>query len=277
MQRSDITKCCSFGGKYQQRQAVSLGFHPDTFPLLSRCQICAFSLWCENTVMETVAQSVPVQAPLCLGDTRPARPPVPFMETVLGLIITSCASSPSPAGLCVPVSSASSTHSHWSQGEAHRRACTRTQTEEAQAGVQPRRKHSHLLDNIAVLFNHPAETLWSLLHTAFVVLVKKLWIQICCCCFFPLCCSCPGLHYIVQFIFVLFLLYAVCSGGYEIIWTHPKIFSMLWPSVQLSRLNVFLQSCFLSRKSFSWVNLNSFWLGLYYTLANIFLSIRPKK
>lgn len=62
--------------------------------------------------------------PLCLEDTGPAWLPGPFMETVLGLIIPSCASSPSPAGLCVPVSSESAPHSHRSQGETRGEACT---------------------------------------------------------------------------------------------------------------------------------------------------------
>lgn len=63
---------------------------------------------------------------LSLGDAGPGWLHGPFMETVLGLIIPSCASSPSPAGLRVPVSSANTPHSHWSQGETHRRASVHT-------------------------------------------------------------------------------------------------------------------------------------------------------
>lgn len=57
-----------------------------------------------------------IQAALSVGGWTPSQSG-PFMETVLSLIIPSCASSPSPAGLCAPVSSASTPHSQQSQGE----------------------------------------------------------------------------------------------------------------------------------------------------------------
>lgn len=62
---------------------------------------------------------------LRLGRIRPAWLPGPFTETVLGLIIPSCASSPSPAGLRVPASSAKTPQSLRSQGETERKAHAR--------------------------------------------------------------------------------------------------------------------------------------------------------
>lgn len=80
-------------------------------------------LWSQNTVKgDFAAHSVPKPGCSVWGCTRPARLPCPFMETVLGLIIPSCASSPSPAGLRVPVSSAKTPQSHRSQGETEGKA-----------------------------------------------------------------------------------------------------------------------------------------------------------
>lgn len=109
-----------WGGGKQQSQAVSLGIYPDTF------RICAFFPSDAGNTAEGNWCSRYRSKPLCLEDTGPAWIPGPFMETVLGLIIPSCASSPSPAGLCVPVSSESTPHSHRSQGETRGEVCTHT-------------------------------------------------------------------------------------------------------------------------------------------------------
>lgn len=77
-------------------------------------------LWSENTVKGDCSAVSPRSRLLCLGCIRPARLPGPFTETVLGLIIPSCASSPSPAGLRVPVSSAKTPQLHRSQGETEK-------------------------------------------------------------------------------------------------------------------------------------------------------------
>lgn len=113
-------------GDKQQSQAVSLGIYPDTFPPPSRCRICAFFPSDAGNTAEGNCCSRYQSKPLCLEDTGPAWLPGPFMETVLGLIIPSCASSPSPAGLCVLVSSESAPHSHRSQGETRGEVCTHT-------------------------------------------------------------------------------------------------------------------------------------------------------
>lgn len=91
------------------------------FPLLRRCQ-AAFTVITEHSQRRFCSTFSPQTRLLCLGCTRPARLPGPFMETVLGLIIPSCASSPSPAGLRVPVSSAKTPQSHRSQGETEGKA-----------------------------------------------------------------------------------------------------------------------------------------------------------
>lgn len=91
------------------------------FPLLRRCQ-AAFTVITEHSQSRFCSTFGPQTRLLCLGCTRPAWLPGPFMETVLGLIIPSCASSPSPAGLRVPVSSAKTPQSHRSQGETEGKA-----------------------------------------------------------------------------------------------------------------------------------------------------------
>lgn len=53
--------------KQQQSRALSLAFYPDTFPLLSRCQICAFPSDLGTEWWETVESSVPIQAALSWG------------------------------------------------------------------------------------------------------------------------------------------------------------------------------------------------------------------
>lgn len=104
-----------FISRYYNSQAVSLAIYTDIFPLLRCCQ-AAFTVIREHSQMRLQCSRSQIQAAL-LGCIRPTRLPGPFMETVLGLIIPSCASSPSPAGLCVPVSSAKTPESHQSQGE----------------------------------------------------------------------------------------------------------------------------------------------------------------
>lgn len=69
---------------------------------------------------------VVIPGPSCRvrGDTGPTWLPVPFMETVLGLIIPSCASSSSSwATLCVPVSFAS--HFHTDIKVSYKDVCVR--------------------------------------------------------------------------------------------------------------------------------------------------------
>lgn len=93
------------------------------FPPLSRCRIAALfvplSLPSDAGTQWKASRRrrSQLQAPVS-GGQRSSRPVGPSLETVLGLIIPSCASSPSPAGLCVPVSSATAPpRSHRSQGE----------------------------------------------------------------------------------------------------------------------------------------------------------------
>ncbi|KAJ4945943.1 hypothetical protein JOQ06_023621 [Pogonophryne albipinna] len=76
-----------------------------TFPLLVRCQ--AFPLIRDQSEGRPWSRQSRSKL-LRLGDTEPSL--ATFTGTVLGLIIPSCASSPSPAGLRVPVSSASTPH-----------------------------------------------------------------------------------------------------------------------------------------------------------------------
>lgn len=127
LQMSGITKYCSFREITTKSSCVFGFLSRHIFTAESLSDLCCF-LWSGNTAKGDCGVLSPIPSCSVWGTPGPAWLLVPFMETVLGLIIPSCASSPSPAGLCVPVSSASTPHSHRSQGEIHWRACAHTQS-----------------------------------------------------------------------------------------------------------------------------------------------------